>query len=366
MPSELSVSIQNLTAAVNDYAIEYVITLPSGTIQTGERSALAVAPYLPTTFVLENGYIPTELGTMTIDVFLKSPNKQATYATLRRTFDVTGTHLLNVDVVAPSLRSAQGLTFPFTIHLMNAGDFDEANVQVAWHIKDPNQLRYSDSTFSTTIAKGESGSFPYAAFIPLNAVLGLHALHVEITAYGQTQTREIMFEVSSPNDYYAQVIADLELRADQLEEKLKDLQQRGFDITDEKSDLLDIQTDLAKAKGTFLAGKFENLNTELLDISERLTKLASMIDLIGQQAPLLSRDGLIIIGYAAGILLLLALAYYLWKRLRENAKKGPLANPYPQIPWLMRFMRVDKCYIPLRQRKKQKRKALISRLLGLE
>jgi hypothetical protein len=316
--------------------------------------------------VLDPAYIPTELGDYSIAVYLKSPNRQVTYASLQKIISVTGTHLLNVDVTAPSLKSAQGLAFPFTISLVNAGDFDEENIQIAWHLMDPQQNTYTESSFSTTITKGNAGSFPYAAFIPLNAPLGLHTLQVEITAYGQMQTREIMFEVSSPNDYYAQVIADLELRADQLGEKLKDLQQRGFDVTEEKSTLLDIQTDLAKAKGTFLAGKFENLNTQLLDISERLTKLASMIDLIGQQAPLLSKNGLIMIGYAAGILLLLALAYYVWKRLREQAKKGPLANPYPRLPWLMRFMRVDKCYIPLRQRKKQKRKALISRLLGLE
>lgn len=199
--------------------------------------------------------------------------------------------------------------------------------------------------------------------------MGLHQLVVEMYAYNLTQTATVIFTVSSPNDYYSQVISDLELRASQLDEKLDDLSQRGFDTAALNLILLDIQTDIATAKGMLLAGEFDALNDKLIDLSGRITRLAAEVDSLEQQSPLLSREGLTLLLYIGAVLLLGAFAWLLhWlleKERRERDKRGGVVLVPPSPNWLTSLLRVNNCYILASEREKLKRKPLIDRIIGL-
>jgi hypothetical protein len=367
-PSRMNVTVQNLTRAIRDYVVNYSITPPTGGVTTGKKQVMAVSPYTPTTVTAAN-YLPLEKGTYQITAELQSSNGFILYDTYQLEIEVSGEHLINVDVQPASTKTALGLSFPFTINLLNSGDFREENIQIKWFATDSKGEEYVRSSFSTSLNAGESNSFPYSPFVPLNSTTGMHELTVEITAYGVTQTKVISFDVSTPNEYYAQLISDLELRIGQLDDKIDDLQQRGFDVAEEKIMLVDIQLDLAKAKGMFLAGNFENLNILLLDLSARVTRLAAMVDALEQQAPLLSREGLMMLLYAGGVILLLLfiwlLLWFLDKEKKEKKKKKG-RKPVPVLwPGLVPLLDLKTCYLSKKKRKLLKRKPLISKLLGL-
>lgn len=368
-PSQMNAKIQNLTSKITDYVFEYILKSPSGQLTLGEKEILDVGPFNITEVFIDT-ITPLELGDYNLIARLKSLDKKKLYDTYIQSYPMQGTHSLAIDVQPTSLKTALGLTFPFTINLLNNGDFTEENIQVTWYILGPEGNEYVRSTFSTSLNPNQTKSLPYSPFIPLQSKIGLHELTVEVTAYNVTQTKKIMFTVVSPQEYYAQLIADLELRIDQLQEKIRSLQQRGFDVTEVKLMLLDIQTDLAKAKGMFLAGNYENLNQELLDLSAAVTRLAAMIDALEQQAPLLSREGLLFILYAGALLLLLLFLWLLRKLLQKKTKPsvGTKISPrlLPTMPWLDRLLDIVTCYYPKKKRKTLKHKPLIDELLKLK
>ncbi len=368
-PSQMKATVQNLTNGILDYTLHYTLTTPSGLLTIGEKDILAVGPYGITTITLDSGFTPFETGTYSIAAELFKIHTTAKYDTYLNDYLVQGAHSIVLDVVPSSDKTAVGLSFPFSINLLNNGDFVEDNMQITWHILDPNGDEYIRSTFDTSLTLNESVSLPYSPFIPIDSLYGLHQLVVEVRAYNVTQTKTVMFNVSSPNDYYAQVIADLELRISQLDDKLDDLQQRGFDVADPKLTLLDIKTDLARAKGMLLGGKFDLLNVELIDLSGRVTRLAAVIDALEQQSPLLSREGLNLILYIGAALLLALFAWLLYwlleKEKRERGKRGGIVLVPASPTWLTTLLSVQKCYILASEREKLKRKPLIDRIIGL-
>jgi uncharacterized membrane protein YgcG len=368
-PSQMEATIQNLAAGIADYTLAYVLTTPSGLTMVGKKDIIDVGPYGTTTIIIDPAFMPLETGTYSLVAELFKINSIAKYDTYVRDYPVQGEHAIILDILPSSDKTAVGLSFPFTINLLNNGDFLEKNVQLTWYILDAKGEEYVRSTFDTELSPHESASLPYSPFVPIDSPLGLHQLVVEVHAYNLIQTKSITFTVSSPNEYYAQVISDLELRISQLDEKLDDLQQRGFDVADAKLTLLDIQTDLARAKGMLLAGEFASLNIELIDLSGRITRLAALIDALEQQSPLLSREGLNLILYIGAALLLALFAWLLfWFLEREKRERGKHAGVVlvPASPaWLMSLLHVDKCYILASEREKLKRKPLIDRIIGL-
>jgi hypothetical protein len=372
-PSQMKVTFQNLSNAITDYVLAFSITHPSGEITQGKKIIQAAAPYNPTTIIAEPSFVPFTMGEYAVHLTLKSKNEMISHDTLEETFSVTGQHLLVMDVQPASTKTALGLTLPFTLNLLNTGDFDEENVEISWYLLDPEGNSYTQSNFSTTLNQGESKSFAYSPFIALDSVIGLHKLIVEVIAYNVKQTKTILFEVKSPSDYYAQLISDLEVRVNQIQEKISELKSRGFDVSAVSLLLLDIQQDLARAKGMLLSGNYENLNVKLLDLSARVTRLAAMVDGLEQQAPLLSREGLTLILYIGGGLLL---AVFLWllvgyierdkKKKRKNKRFGKgMVLPAPL--WVRSLIGVNTTYYTPKERKRlPKHKPLISGLLGLE
>ncbi|MFH0969841.1 MAG: hypothetical protein V1776_00035 [Candidatus Diapherotrites archaeon] len=367
-PSQLMISVQNLTNIITDYVVMYTITLPDGSITTGKKTIMAVAPFSPTTIVAEAGFIPIMTGDHIVSASLRSINEVILYDTKTITFPVTGEHLLTLDVVPNSIKTALGLSFPFVINLLNSGDFQEKNVEIDWSLFDIGGEEYVQSNFTTTLDIGESKSLSYSPFLPLDAKIGQHSLVVYVTAYGVTQEKTIFFNVQSPNDYYAQVISELELRIDQIDNKLDELKTSGFDVSEETIMLLDVQQELAKVKGMFLAGEYTTLNTKLLDLSAKITKLAAMLDSLEEQAPLLSREGLLLLLYAGIGILLSFFFWLLYARWKESDKKKG-RTPAPMLvhapPWLPSHIGLAKCYYSKKERAQLRRKPLISRLLGL-
>ncbi len=368
-PSKMSATILNLTLGITDYTLNYTITSPSNQVTVGQKDILAVGPNGTTTVILDSAYTPFEMGIYSVAATLTKKNTGSIYDTFSREYSVQGEHSLILDVAPSSDKTAVGLSFPFTINLLNDGDFAENNIDVSWHILDPEGDEYIRSSYTTALNPNDTASLPYSPFIPINAKFGLHRLIVEVRAYNVTQTKEIVFTVSSPNDYYAQLIEDLQLRIDQLDKKIDSLQQRGFDVANTKLTLLDIQTDLARAKGMLLAGQFEDLNGKLIDISGRITRLAAEIDALEQQSPLLSREGLNLILYI-GVGLLLVLFVWLLYWLLEREKKERIAQKSTELAansprWLSSLLKVDKCYIPVSERARLGRKSLIDRIIGL-
>lgn len=368
-PSQMEATIQNLAAGIADYTLVYTLTTPSGLTMTGKKDILDVGPYGTTTIIVDPAFMPLETGTYSIVAELYKLNSIAKYDTYVRDYPVLGEHAIILDILPSSDKTAVGLSFPFTINLLNNGDFLEKNVQLTWYIIDAEGNEYVRSTFDMELSPHETASLPYSPFVPIDSPLGLHQLVVEMQAYHLVQTKAITFTVSSPNDYYAQVISDLELRISQLDEKLDDLQQRGFDVAEAKLTLLDIQTDLARAKGMLLAGEFASLNTELIDLSGRVTRLAALIDALEQQSPLLSREGLNLILYIGAALLLALFAWLLFwfleREKRERGKRGGVVLVPASPKWLTVLLRVEKCYILASEREKLKRKPLIDRIIGL-
>ncbi|MEK6902377.1 MAG: hypothetical protein AABX02_02195, partial [archaeon] len=343
---------------------------PTDVVTSGTKNILDVGPKNTTTVTANTSYIPQETGEYTIELSLTNLTGLAIYDTETFVVNVSGQHVITLDVQPSSDKTALGLTFPFTINLLNNGDFDEENVEIEWGIKDPADGIYIQSNSTTSLLPGEAKSFPYAPFVPLTAGLGLHELTVRIHAYGVTLEKKIMFTVSSPTDYYAELIADLELRIDQLDDKIDSLADRGFDVKDESLMLLDIKTDLSMAKAQLLAGKLEGLNTKLIDVSTQITKLAAMVDALEQQAPLLSREGLNLLLYVGiGLLIGLFIWFFVWFLDQEKKKKRlplvPLAGP-PRRSWLDKLLRVEKTYLSPPERRSMKEKSLIARILGFK
>lgn len=368
-PSKMTAMVQNLSSGVTDYTIFYTLTTPSGLVATGEKNVLDVGPYNITTVTLDPAFTPLEMGTYSMVAELFKINSIAKYDTYVHDYLVQGAHSLTFDTIPASDKTAVGLSYPFTINLLNNGDFIEENIRVEWYILDSKGNEYIRSSYNTTLNPSGTASLPFSPFIPIDAPLGLHQLIIEVRAYNVTQTQTIVFTVASPSDYYAQLIQDIELRLDQLSGKLDSLQQRGFDVGGTKITLLEIQTDLARAKGMLLAGQFETLNKEIIDLSGRVTRLAALIDALEQQSPLLSREGLNLLLYIGAGLLLALFAWLLyWSLEREKKERGKRKGIIlvPASPtWLTALLGVEKCYILASERPKLKRKPLIDRLIGL-
>ncbi len=368
-PSQMYVTVQNLGTQIRDFLVEYLLTSPSGSTYQNTKIILAVSSYQLTTVIAENAFTPIETGNYTLSAKLKSLNGVVTYDTHEQTYDVKGTHSIVMDVLPSSNKTAVGLSYPFLINLFNAGDFDEENIQIEWYLVDPNGDEYLRSTFNTSMFTQETRSLSYSPFIPLSSLLGTHELVVHLLAYGVTQTQNVMFNVSSPDDYYAQLIADLELRVEQLDDKIDDLQQRGFDVTDVSLTLLDIQLDLSRAKGMLLAGKLEELNPVLLDLSARVTRLGALLDSLEQQSPLLSREGLNMILYIGAALLLALFVWLLFWFLDKEKKERQRRKGEGMLPaspsWLNSLLFVEKSYYSLEERERLKRKPLIGTLVGM-
>ena len=359
-------TVQNLTSQIKDYLLEYTILHPTGEVTMGEKTILAVAPYQPTTIVVDNGFTPLYTGVYTITGTLRSLTRTALYDTESLTIDVQGEHLLATTLESPSTSTASGLTFPFSLALHNGGDFKEENIQVHWALLDPEGGEYFMSSFTANIDVGETTSYSFAPFIPLDALLGSHELVVQVTSSGIMQEKRIRFDVVSPNEYYAQFISDMEVRIDQLENKVAELQGKGFDVDAESLVLLDIQQELADAKGMLLSGNFAGLNTQLLELSEKITRLGAILDNIERQAPLLSREGLTLILYIGAGLLAAVFLWFLF--FRRKKKEEPRSSPIrPSFPGLLdRLLGIQRTYYPLLERKEVKHKPLISDLLGLK
>lgn len=368
-PSQMTATVQNLGAGIIDYTLAYTLTTPSGLVASGEKDILAVGPYSITTVTLDSAFTPLETGNYSLVAELYKKDTISKYDTYTKIYPVLGAHSLTFDTIPASDKTAVGLSFPFTINLLNNGDFEEKNIEIEWYILNPNGEEYIRSTYTTELGLNGTASLPFAPFIPINAPFGLHQLVVNVRAYNVTQTQTIVFTVSSPSDYYAQLIQDLELRIDQLDEKLTSLEDRGFDVKDAQLTLLDIKTDLARAKALLLSGQFETLNKELIDLSGRITRLAALVDSLEQQSPLLSREGLNLLLYiGAGLLLALFawLLYWLLDREKhERGKRGGVVIVPASLPWLSNLIGVQKCYILAPDREKIKRKPLIDRLIGL-
>jgi hypothetical protein len=366
--STFSVTVQNLTGIIKDYLFEYVITHPSGEITTGEKLILAVAPYQPTTVVADGSFTPLEMGVYTFTGYLRTPNKIGLYDTEEKTYDVQGEHLLTLAIDAASTKTASGLTFPFTLNLFNAGDFTEENVKIEWSLIDPDGEEYFSSSFTATISVNEAKSYSFSPFIPIDAELGAHDLVVKVISSGIKQEKNLMFDVASPSDYYAQFIADLEVRIDQLEDKIDELQSKGFDVDAESLLLLDLKQELGDSKGMLLSGNFAGLNTQLLELSEKVTRLAAILDNIEQQAPLLSREGLTLILYIGSGLMLAMFLWFLFARRRKKEEEKPKSPPItPPAPKHMnKALGIDVTYYPALERENLKHKPLISDLLGLK
>lgn len=369
-PSALHATILNLGGGFFDYRLVYQITAPDASVYEGIKEIHDVAPQSTTTVIVDPSYIPLETGDYLLNAALYPLSGVAVYDTYSLPFSVEGTHQLVLTVQPASLQTALGLTFPFTVHLLNNGNFAEENIQLDWYLEDPEGNEYAHSNFSTRLGVGEAGDYSYSPFIPIDTTVGLHTLRVDVRPNGVTQTKTIAFNVQSPNEYYAQLLTDLELRANQIGDKIQSLEQRGFDVGEAALTLLDIRSDLANAKGMLLAGKFETLNTKLLDLSTRITRLAAMIDALEQQSPLLSREGLTMILYIGAALLLGLFIWFLfWLRQREKEEKKTLQTRDLRTIWapgfLPRWLFTQKCYYSPSERQKLKPKPLISRILGL-
>lgn len=368
-PSRMLATVQNLTSSVVDYTLTYTIQTPSGLFSIGESDIIAVGPYGITTVAIEEAFMPLETGTYVLNAELFRMNTIARFDTYEQTYLVEGEHAVTLDVAPSSDKTAVGLSYPFSINLVNNGDFLEENVQLTWYLINADGEEYIRSTHNVDLSPNETASLPYSPFIPINSPMGLHQLVVEMHAYNLTQTATVIFTVSSPNDYYSQVIADLELRISQLDEKLDDLSQRGFDTAALELILLDIRTDVARAKGMLLAGEFDTLNDNLIDLSGRVTRLAAEVDSLEQQSPLLSREGLTLLLYIGAGLLLGAFAWLLhWlleKERKERGKRGGVVLVPASPSWLTSLLGVNNCYILASEREKLKRKPLIDRIIGL-
>ncbi|MBM3281875.1 MAG: hypothetical protein FJY86_00855 [Candidatus Diapherotrites archaeon] len=368
-PSQMEATVQNLGAGIIDYTLAYTITTPAGFVATGQKDILAVGPYGITTITLDSGFTPLETGSYVVQADLYKKDTISKYDSYSRTYPVLGAHSITFDAVPASDKTAVGLSYPFSINLLNTGDFLEDDVHIEWYILNSNGEEYIRSTYTTELSPTETASLPFAPFIPINAPFGLHQLVVNVRAYNVTQTQTIVFTVSSPTDYYAQLIQDLELRIDQLDEKLSSLEQRGFDVKEAQLTLVDIKTALARDKALLLSGQFETLNKEIIDLSGRITRLAALVDLLEQQSPLLSREGLNLLLYiGAGLLLALFawLLYWLLEREKhERGKRGGVVVVPASLPWLSNLIGVQKSYLLTTEREKIKRKPLIDRLIGL-
>ncbi len=324
-----------------------------------------MAPKQTTTVVGETSFIPLELGNYTVRATLTNPANTAIFDVYTNVYPVAGTHAVSLDVQPAFTKTTAGLSFPFVVNLLNTGDFSE-NIQLTWRLLDPQGEEYLASTSNVPMEIGETKSLSYSPFIQLGVPLGTHTLVVEMVVGNTSQTRRVSFSVVSPSDYYAQLITDLELRTNQLDDKIDDLQQRGFDVGEVRLLLLDIQTELARAKGMLLSGKYDELSPVLLDLSARITKLSTMIDALQHQSPLLSREGLNLLLYAGSALLLgLFLWLLYWILTREKKEKKTMVIVHAGPKWLSSTLRVDKCYYSIDERTKIKRKPLIGKLVGI-
>lgn len=364
--SVFSATVQNLTAVLNDYVIQYTFTHPDGSVYSGEKSILAVAPYQSTTVVLDSAFIPPFTGVYLLDASLRSTNKIILYDKKSFSYDVQGERVVSAAMDSPSNKTASGLTFPFNLTLYNGGDFPEGDIKVDWHLEDSQGEEYFTSSFITALSPTETKTFAFSPFIPLDVKLGTHTLFMTVTSSGVTQIEKIVFDVVSPNDYYAQFVADLEVRIDLLEDKIDELQSKGFDVDAESLILLDLKQELGDSKGMLLSGNFAGLNIQLLELSEKVTKLAAILDNIEQQAPLLSREGLTVILYVGAGLLL---AFFLWfvftrKHVKEGLPSPPVRAIAPKH--MDRMLGIDVTYYPSIERQALKHKPLISDLLGLK
>ncbi|MDZ4256378.1 MAG: hypothetical protein U1C71_02140, partial [archaeon] len=327
-PSGMYARVQNLTTLFTDYLLRYTITTPSSYVITGEKPISDLSPFQSTLFLVDPAFTPIEFGMHHLRMELRSASGVVLYDTYDLNMDVRGEHALTFTISAPSEKSALGLSYPFTVNLFNSGDFQEDNVRVDWYVVDAQQLEYGRSATTLSLSAGETRALEYAPFIPLHAGVGIHTVYVNVYAYNTIQSKTVHFGVTTPNEYYAQLLADLEWRADQLEKTIDDMQRRGFDIADARTQLLAIQSDLAQAKGKLLAGDFETLGPLLIDISTRLSRLGALLATLEQQSPLLSREGLTML-LILGVILLLALL--IWFRHHYTHQASALPNPLPKI-----------------------------------
>ncbi|MFH1391834.1 MAG: hypothetical protein ABIH20_05975, partial [Candidatus Diapherotrites archaeon] len=319
-PTPISLTISNHAVATRVIVIINITRLGELEFLTSENIGI-LNENETRKVVLENEWVPNELGTYIIEIKLMSINGRTVFTELSEAFGITGE--LRYDVAVECLEK---VVIPDSdahalITLLNLGDYYQ-DVDLSWRVEDPNFNVIEFGNIPIAVQTDDSRKLEKQAYIPDDALTGIYTFYAEVDFEGEKRQGSCSFTVEKNEDYYKKKLDSIEEKLRKLDSIIEEKKAAGISIDELEQEIREIRQMISDAKEQTTTGQFIGLGEKIIEIERRLMDITRNLKASTELS--IIRILTTIVFFITGLILLVIVLILLTLSLSRSVRKAIL------------------------------------------
>ncbi|MDO8537582.1 MAG: hypothetical protein Q7S21_01735 [archaeon] len=294
--SKIRIKVLNLSRIKTSFYVE--VKINQGTISEYNETMLAsqIAKDEEKEIEFVSKFTPTIAGSHVVTARLLSINKQKEFDKLTKVFDIVGEIRYDVGVVCLSPHALIGTQTDAQILMKNLGNYYE-DVFLSWWVEDSKGSLIGLAELPLALNTGEEKTLEKSIALPLNLPIGNYFIKAKMQYRDQARIGSCSFVIERAPEYYARMLEELKIQAEELEKSIEELKSQGFDTQLLEQKLAEINDLLNEISLSLNEQNFEGIEEHFEKLKLLLHIADNELNSFGVQAaiPLLSQDLVILI-----------------------------------------------------------------------
>ncbi len=282
-PVIVSLSVLNEMMTKKDFLVKLEI-LKEGKLEFySEQLVLDVVRKKTEEVIFAEKWVPKIAGTYVATVTLLSSDKKVNYYSETLKLDIEGNLRYDLEIICSKDEITSGLPYYFNIIAYNLGDYYE-DVELSWWLEDEKQQKIGFASVPVAITPEKSLTRMVLIFIPTNISPGVYTARTRLVLKDVTRDSFCSFLVRAPEDYYSELLSELEHQIQGLEEDLKTKKEQGVVVDYIVEELNELKEKYLLIKEKVNSAEYADLDRDITDLFAELNDLRDLSEKLEKEA----------------------------------------------------------------------------------